>query len=92
MLTVGGMIADPTIKERIAASAISDLPFVRLDPTIQPFHIKVPRLTRKERAYLDQEMPCADDWEPSEFELSREDIQDYRTIYRYYPIYGELII
>ena len=54
--------------------------------------IRVPKLTRKERLYLDGAMPCADGWLPEEFELSQEDVAAYREIYRFCPAYAELLL
>ncbi len=57
-----------------------------------PFSIEVPVLTRKERLHLDQFMPQSDpDWAPSEFEMDMDDLQAYRSIYRFNPIYAELL-
>jgi hypothetical protein len=34
-------------------------------------------------------MPCKPDWLPNDFELSIEDVEAYREIYRFYPNYVE---
>jgi len=51
-----------------------------------------PKITRKERLYLDSEMPCDAEWLPNDFELSKEEIAAYRAIYRYYPAYTEMLL
>jgi hypothetical protein len=92
MLTMGGMITTDPEKYSLAKAGLSTLPFVRTDPRAQPFEIRVPTLTRKERLYLDSYMPCDDGWRPRHFELRRQDIDDYRDIYRFYPVFAELLL
>jgi hypothetical protein len=91
MLTIGGMIGTPTEKREISSSAFNDTGYYQDNFENNPYIIKVPRLTSKERQYLDAEMPCSDDWKPSQFELSDEDVKAYREIYRFCPTYGELL-
>jgi hypothetical protein len=92
MLTLGGMLASEEDQRRLTASALDASPFIVRDPEAEPFAISVPRLTRKERLYLDQFMPCDDRWEPPAFTIDAELVRQYRDIYRYYPIYGELLM
>lgn len=92
MLTIGGVIGGEAEQRRVQGSRVVGLPFIRRDADGLPFEIKVPRVTRKERLYLDQHMPCVDDWVPGEFDLSAEEVAQYRAIYRHYPMYGELLI
>ena len=60
--------------------------------TDDPFEIRVPLVTRKERHYLDHYLPCKDDWLPKDFEMKPDDVNAYRTIYRYYPAYTEMLL
>ncbi len=92
MLTMGGMIAGRTEKRQLRASNIRETVYYRDDFGSPPFEIKVPCLTRKERVYLDREMPCADDWVPGDFDLDPEDIRHYRDIYRFLPTFAEISI
>ena len=92
MVTIGGMITTDTESRMLQACDFRDAPFVIRDPSGPPFEIMVPRLTRKERLYLDSNMPCADDWQPAQFELDPAETQSYRQIYRYYPLYAELLL
>lgn len=92
MLTLGGIIGTDVEARKVQSCDFSDADFVRLDDSLPPYVISVPRLTIKERMYLDRHMPCADGWEPDAFELSAEEVRDYRSIYRYYPLYAELLI
>ena len=73
-------------------SRLGELPFVRRNGEDAPYEIRVPRLTRKERYYLDPHMPSADGWFPRDFDLSTDEVLQYREIYRYYPIYAELLL
>ena len=92
MLTVGGMIGSSTEKRLINGSPLAETNYYRKDLDDDPCVIKVPRLTRKERLHLDEQMPCDDGWTPSEFELSADNVNAYRKIYTYYPSYAELLL
>lgn len=92
MLTIGGLLGTTTEEEKLRACDLRGVDFVRRDETSPPFEIVVPRLTRKERLYLDSFMPCGEGWVPAEFELSKEDAMHYRSIYRYHPWYAELLL
>ena len=91
MLTVGGMIGSRPEKRRITRSALTP-DYYRRSLEEEPCVITVPSLTRKERLHLDAKMPCEDGWTPSEFELSADNVEAYRTIYRYCPTYAELML
>lgn len=92
MLTMGGMIAGRTEKRLLRASTMDDAVYCRNDFDSPPFEIKVPRLTRKERIYLDREMPCADDWVPKDFDLDAEEARRYRELYRFLPAFAEILL
>jgi hypothetical protein len=92
MLTVGGMVVGEEEKRKLAGSSLIQTVYFRPDATDQPYEIKMPTLTRKERLHLDCEMPCADGWVPRDFELTAEEVRDYRDIYRFYPAYAELLL
>ena len=92
MLTIGGMITTDSERNKLCGAGLRSLPYVRLDPKADPFVIRVPTVTRKERLYLDSHMPCDNGWLPDDFELGEEDINDYRDIYRFYPIFAELLL
>jgi hypothetical protein len=92
MLTVGGMIGTEADADRVGGCNFSRAPFIRRDTRLQPYEIKVPILTRKERSVLDHHMPCADGWRPKEFEIPVEDVTCYRDLYRYFPAYAELLL
>ena len=92
MLSLGGMIGTDDDKRRVRSLDRKELFFLMDDVTADPFRIRVPLVTRKERHYLDQNMPCAKRWTPKDFEMTPEDVEDYRTIYRYYPAYTEMLL
>lgn len=92
MLTVGGMIGTTTEERMIAGCNFDHADFLRRRTEDRPYQIWAPRLTRRERLYLDHHMPSAEDWAPEAFELSPEDLAGYRRVYRYYPAYAELLL
>jgi hypothetical protein len=92
MLTMGGMIAGRAEKRLLRASTLNDTVYYRDDFDAPPFEIKVPRLTKKERIYLDREMPCVDGWRPEDFDLETGETQRYRELYRYLPAFAETLL
>ncbi|HUF04858.1 MAG TPA: O-methyltransferase [Aridibacter sp.] len=92
MLSIGGMIASSKDKAKLGNMDWNKLSFVRDDLYIEPFRIKVPLITRKERFVLDASMPSAGGWTPTEFEMRIEDIDAYCEIYRYYPAFTEMFL
>lgn len=92
MLTIGGVIRSRQDKRKLCMIDWEELPFVRRKLCINPFRIKVPVLTKKERLHIDSCMPSEPDWIPDEFEIEPEAIKDYREVYRYCPLYAELLL
>jgi hypothetical protein len=92
MLTMGGMIGGPEEKRKIRSSILADSKYYRGSFDKPPCIITVPKLTRKERQYLDGFMPTKDGWTPKDFELSKESVEDYRDIYRFCPNYAEMLL
>jgi hypothetical protein len=92
MLTLGGMIGAEEDRRRVLALERAKLPFLRDSLAADPYYIRVPLLTRKERLHLDSVMPCRESWRPSEFEMKAEDLQTYREIHPYYPAYTEVLL
>ncbi len=95
MLTMGGMIGTSVEKRNINGSRLAEADYFRKTFDTQKESvciITVPKLTRKERQYLDSFMPCEDGWVPEEFELSREHVDAYRDIYRFCPNYAEMLL
>lgn len=92
MLTIGGVISSKREKRNLRTIEWEALPFVRRDLALVPFKIEVPVLTRKERLHIDPHMPCEQGWVPDDFEIDPEAIQDYCSVYRYCPLYAELLL
>lgn len=92
MLTIGGVIGGEGERRSIEASGLGDERYIRRKLAKKPFEIRIPVLTRKERLHLDAAMPCRDDWDPKQFELSKASILAYRDIYRFIPSYAELFV
>lgn len=92
MLSVGGMVGTEIERGRLSRLDRETLFFLKSSVTANPYEIVVPRVTRKERLYLDRMMPCLDGWVPEEFELEPEKATAYRNIYKYYPAYTEMFL
>ena len=76
----------------IKVSPLASAIYVRFDFSEPPFEIKIPKLTRKERLYIDSHLPCKPGWCPKDFELDPNDVESYRQVYRFLPAYGELLV
>jgi hypothetical protein len=86
MVTVGAAL----LNSRDRATVDAGKPFKRL-PYAQGetlFSISVPPLTPKERAELDRRLPSRSVRLP--FPLTDEQIESYRSLYRYYPLLAEV--
>lgn len=92
MLTVGGVICSQSEKEKIRNIDWTDFPFIRRDFSEKPFKIRVPVLTRKERLYIDSKLPCKDGWPLDDLGISLDIIKEYSEVYRYCPLYAELLL
>jgi hypothetical protein len=88
MVTVGGLLLNPTDARALTARHFKDLEFIRTDD--DPYVIETPLLTRREIHYLDERLPrSAPDvnhpgWIP---ELER---RKYARVYRYFPSFSEV--
>ena len=92
MLSMGGMIAGPTEKRKLLSTTLRETQYYRDNFDTPPFEIAIPRLTRKERIYLDREMPCADGWTPKDFDIDADEMRKYRDIYRFLPAFAEILV
>lgn len=91
MVTLGGMIGGEEERRILDSCDWSGAHYLRRDLGEPAYRIHVPRLTRRERLFLDRHMPCPDSWEPGDFELGKDEIEAYREIHRFYPHYGEFL-
>jgi len=92
MLTIGGVIGSSIEKEALDNMNVEGAEYLRREPDSEPYEIKVPPFTRRERYLLDPHMPCEGAWQPDDFKFPDEHIEIYREIYRYLPVYAELLI
>ena len=92
MLTIGGMIATGLQKRRVQQSKLKETRYYRKSFKSKPCKISVPSLTKKERMFLDNCMPCRNSWKINQFELSKEDLLAYREVYRFLPAYAEFLL
>jgi len=92
MLTIGGMVTTGVDERKLGACDFSRSPFLRTDREAAPYEINAPKFTRRERHVLDHNMPCEAGWAPKEFEITPQDLEAYRDVYRYYPAYAELLV
>ena len=90
MITVGGILAGPKEQTALMGCDLQSATYLRLNAGDPPFEIKVPSMTRRERLYLDRNMPCVRGWLPAEFEMNQDEVDNYAKIYRYLPTFAEL--
>jgi len=87
MLTVGGVLLNPADAATLGAEPFDGLPFIR--KTEDALEIKPPVLTGREARHLSR--LCPDD--SAKFEvpdwLTKEEVESFRQVYRYYPVYAE---
>lgn len=88
MITVGGMIVDEADAALLVECELAALSFLTADP----FEIRLPMLTDKEKRELDRLMPRDAPIKASDlpFELRDTELEAYRKFYLEYPLYGEL--
>jgi len=92
MLTIGGIIAGREDKRILRSCDWNRFPFSRQNFDQMPFVIRVPTLTRRERFYLDSHMPRVENWSPECFQLQEAELAAYNEIFKYCPLYGELLL
>jgi hypothetical protein len=92
MLTLGGMLTTDLEERKLGGCGFKQLDFLRRSLSDPHCEIKIPRLTRRERQFLDAAMPSAHGWKPRVFEISQDELREYGKIYRYFPAYSELLL
>lgn len=92
MQTLGGMICDAGARALINRYSWSQFNFLRREFAQEPYRIKMPVLTRKERLFLDTHLPADGAWEPTAFNLKKEQLDQYKAVYKYSPMYAELLL
>jgi len=92
MLTMGGVVGIEKDRRKIKKSRLAKMDYVSLSFDEGPFWISIPKITRKEKLHLDSNMPAKPGWKPKEFEMSDQDVENYRKIYRFFPSFAELFL
>jgi hypothetical protein len=92
MLSIGGLIGTQTHFTYVSKSEIVKSFYYRADFDKTPYQIWVPRITRRERLHHDFAMTDDENWSPDCFEIPPNDLRIYREIYRFLPVYAELLI
>lgn len=89
MITIGGMIANDADAALLVECDLGEMPFLT---TVEPFEIRLPVLTDKEKRELDRLLPRDAPIRPSDlpFDLRETEIEAYRKFYLEYPLYGEM--
>lgn len=87
MLTVGGVLLNPADARVLGANPFDGLPFTRTGE--DALEIKPPILTGREVRHLSQLFPHDDANTEAPAWLKAEDIDNFRKVYRYYPVFAE---
>jgi len=88
MLSIGGIIYSNNDKDKINKCNFERLEFIKSEKDkYEPYKISVPKLTFREMRYLDKILPSGKR-ENLRF-LSKEMIEDYSKIYRFFPNFVE---
>ena len=92
MMTIGGILVDEVLKEKISNSNLFDkYLFMSCDEHI--FAIDIPKLTNKEIQLILKNLPVTEEdfleHEQKFYGIEYEEICKFQKIYRYYPYYSE---
>jgi hypothetical protein len=88
MATFGGILFNEGTQPRVDECGFETLSFVR--PAEEPFEIRVPSLTFKEIRRLDAQLPIVGSGKANSPGLTREDVEAYARIYRWFPVFSEV--
>ncbi len=92
MVTVGGIIADDETRSAVTRSGIESGFGVTRNA---PFVIDVPLLTIREKVLLDRLLPAAEIKVSAAKDagviLSADQLDAYRSLYAYYPMFAEIL-
>jgi len=88
MMTLGWAINGKGQDSFIRKSGIDQLEYYRNDAI--PFEIRAPILTPREVAYMNKQLPAHEGEKPNCPGLSENEIADYSSVYRYYPVFHEI--
>lgn len=92
MMTIGGVLTDKDLKEKILQSAIFRK-YVFISQDEDMFTIDIPKLTNKEIQLILKNIPLSEqeflEREEEFFGITYDEIKKFEKIYRYYPYYTE---
>lgn len=92
MITVGGMIGGPREQQSLASCPLHHAPYLRRSLSEAEYVIQVPLLTRKERLFLEKQMPEAKRSGIRATGVPRDEVLAYCEVYRFLPSYAELLL
>jgi hypothetical protein len=92
MYTFGGMIGGDSERTALEGCGLARAPYLRRSVADAPYEIPVPRLTRKERIYLDSLMPLRPGHSRNQIGFSARELRAYEEIYRFFPTYVEALL
>ena len=84
MVSFGGLFLSGADSRKVGRSRMRDLPFYRSGEDY--FHLNPPKLTAKERHYLDKQLPGGGAVCPG---IPADFVSEYASIYRYFPYFVE---
>lgn len=90
MLTLGGLIEEPSKGATLKESGIYELRCIRTSS--DPLKISVPPLTMREKLWIDQKIKPDLRVDELQFELNEQLLENYKEYYKHYPQYHEAII
>jgi hypothetical protein len=89
MVTLGGILDEPSAEGRVTDAGVFDLDFVT--PGVDPLEISVPPLTGRERAWLDRNSNMKNS-KNAVFEIRQTHLNNYRKFARHYPVFLETLL
>lgn len=90
MITVGWRVVACENESHFRGGPVFNLDFVRSEDE-DPFPIEPPIITPAEARLLNADLPCGEEEIPNLPGLKRSEIRKYRSVYRYYPVYYEIV-
>lgn len=90
MLTIGGIICEPKEERRLQREGALRHKFIRTDA--EALEISVPPLTVREKLWLDKHLDKDLTANKTVFELEDDLLSNYRTFYKEYPTFVEMLI
>jgi hypothetical protein len=91
MYTFGGMVGGDSERDKLDGCGLSRARYLRRDIAELPYDITVPRLTRKERTYLDSLMPLQPNLRRNQLGFNINELRAYEEVYRFFPTYVEAL-